>query len=368
MQATPRTVIRFLGITLAVAAILFLVWYFSSIVIYILISAILAIICRPLVCRMSRLHIKGWRFPRWLAAMITLIIIWMVFATLGSLFIPLIFNKIQELSSLDFGKVISSVSEPISKAQEYVNSLFAISESTLSLPDAITSSLKSLINIESINTVFSSLLNLALSATIAIFSISFITFFFLKDDGLFYDMITSIFPQKYHDKVTSALDSVTNLLSRYFTGVLTESAILMLTVSLTMMAFGMYARDAFFIGLIMGVMNVVPYAGPLIGGVIAIFMGIVSPIDGMSVGHTMTIIAGSLLIIKGFDDFVLQPTLYSSRVKAHPLEIFIVILIAGSVAGIVGMLLAIPSYTILRVFAKEFFSQFSLVKKLTNKI
>ena len=54
--------------------------------------------------------------------------------------------------------------------------------------------------------------------------------------------------------------------------------------------------------------------------------------------------------------------------KAHPLEIFIVILIAGSLAGIVGMLLAIPSYTVLRVFAKEFFSQFRLVQKLTEKI
>ena len=109
-------------------------------------------------------------------------------------------------------------------------------------------------------------------------------------------------------------------------------------------------------------------AGPLIGGVMSVFMGVVTPIEGMTTGHTMFVIAGSLLIIKGFDDFVLQPTLYSERVKAHPLEIFIVILIAGSLAGIVGMLLAIPSYTVLRVFAKEFFSQFRLVQKLTEKI
>ena len=97
-------------------------------------------------------------------------------------------------------------------------------------------------------------------------------------------------------------------------------------------------------------------------------MGIVTPIGGMTVGYTAVVIIGSLLILKGLDDFVLQPTLYSSRVKAHPLEIFLVILIAGSLAGILGMLLAIPSYTVLRVFAKEFFSQFSLVRKLTEKI
>ena len=124
----------------------------------------------------------------------------------------------------------------------------------------------------------------------------------------------------------------------------------------------------FLFGLVMGVMNVVPYAGPLIGGVVSVFVGIVTPIGGMTVGYTAVVIIGSLLILKGLDDFVLQPTLYSSRVKAHPLEIFLVILIAGSLAGILGMLLAIPSYTVLRVFAKEFFSQFSLVRKLTEKI
>ena len=197
---------------------------------------------------------------------------------------------------------------------------------------------------------------------------SFITFFFLKEERLFYAMVTAVFPEHYHDNITRALDSVTVLLARYFTGILSESLLLTVAVSLVMMAFGMKAADAGFIGLIMGVMNVVPYAGPLIGGIVSVFVGIVSPIEGMGVGHTVFIIVGSLLIIKGMDDFILQPALYSARVKAHPLEIFLVILIAGSLAGILGMLLAIPSYTVIRVFAKEFFSQFRLVRKLTEKI
>ena len=83
---------------------------------------------------------------------------------------------------------------------------------------------------------------------------------------------------------------------------------------------------------------------------------------------TAAVIVGSLLTIKGVDDFIIQPTIYSDRVNAHPLEVFIVILLAGSLAGIWGMLLAIPSYTVLRVFAKEFFSQVSLVRKLTQQI
>lgn len=291
-----------------------------------------------------------------------------VLATLCSLFVPLVFNKIYQLSNVDFATVVASIEEPIARAQSYLHEFFAMPESTFSLSEALASALKQVIDIESLNTVFASIVNVVLSSVIAIFSITFITFFFLRDEGLFYAMITAMFPERYHENITRALDSVTLLLARYFTGILSESLLLMVAVSLTMMAFGMKAADAAFIGLVMGVMNVVPYAGPLIGGVVSVFVGIVTPIGGMTVGYTAVVIIGSLLILKGLDDFVLQPTLYSSRVKAHPLEIFLVILIAGSLAGILGMLLAIPSYTVLRVFAKEFFSQFSLVRKLTEKI
>ena len=158
------------------------------------------------------------------------------------------------------------------------------------------------------------------------------------------------------------------LLSRYFTGLFAESLILMVVISVTLVAFGMHTENACFIGVILGVMNVIPYAGPLMGGIAAMFVGIVSPIDGCTIGYTIAVIVGTLLTVKCLDDFVLQPTLYSERVNAHPLEVFIVILLAGSAGGIVGMLLAIPSYTVLRVFAKEFFSQYSLVKNLTKDI
>jgi predicted PurR-regulated permease PerM len=104
------------------------------------------------------------------------------------------------------------------------------------------------------------------------------------------------------------------------------------------------------------------------GGILSACIGIIAPIEGMSAIHTFFTIGFILFAIKGFDDFVLQPTIYSERVKAHPLEVFLVILTAGHVAGITGMLLAIPSYTVIRVLAKEFFSEFALVQKLTQNI
>ena len=368
MSITPQTLLRFTVGAAITAVVLFLMWYFSSIVIYNLVSAVLAIIGRPRVARIYRRRMGGWRVPRWCGALVTLLVIWIVFAVMCGLFVPLVTNKLYQLAHLDFSTVLTSVEEPLQRIQDYLTHFFSLPETQVSFKDTLILFLQSLINFDTINTAFSSVVSLAVSSVIAFFSISFITFFFLRDDGLFYAMVTALFPDRYQQNVTHALNSVTVLLFRYFRGILAESFLLMLAVSLVMMAFGMRAQDAFFIGLIMGVMNVVPYAGPTIGGAVSVCMGIITPIEGMSIGHTMLVIAGSLLILKGLDDFVLQPTLYSERVKAQPLEIFLVILIAGSLAGVIGMLLAIPLYTVLRVFAKEFFSQISLVRKLTEKI
>ncbi len=368
MNTTPQTFLRFIAGAAIAAAILFLVWYFSSIVVYILVSAILAVVGKPLMKRLVARRVRGWQIPRSVAALATLCVIWIVAGVLCTLFVPLIFNKIYLLSNLDLGTVIQSIEEPIARAQQFLNELFAVPGNGFSLVDSLVATLRKLIDVQTINNFFSSIVGMVFSSVIAVLSISFITFFFLRDEGLFNFMVTAIFPDRYHDNITRALDSVTKLLSRYISGILTESLLLMVAVSLTMRLFGMQISDACFIGLIMGVMNVVPYAGPFIGGLISIFLGVVTPIEGMSVGQTVLVIICSLLVLKGLDDFVLQPTLYSERVKAHPLEIFLVILIAGSLAGIVGMLLAIPAYTVLRVFAKEFFSQFRLVRQLTEKI
>ena len=363
-----QTIWKFLAGAVITAVVLFLLWYFSSIVVYILVSAVLAVMGRPLVCRLMQIRIRKWQMPRALAALVTLVVIWAIAATIGMLFLPLVFDKIYEFSNLDFATVIGNIEQPIAQAQRYLSDLFAMPVGSFSLQEALISQLKSWIDLESINQLFSSIVGLLLSSAVALFSISFITFFFLKEDGLFYAMVTAVFPERYSENITRALDEVTYLLSRYFRGLLTESLVLMIAVTITMSAFGMKLPDAAFIGLVMGVMNVVPYAGPLLGGVLSLFVGVVSPIEGQTIGYTMIIIVCSLLALKSLDDFILQPTLYSERVKAHPLEVFLVILVAGSAAGILGMLLAIPGYTVLRVFAKEFFSQFSLVRKLTEKI
>ena len=359
---------RFVLGLVATAVAFYLLWYFSDIVIYILISAVLGIIGRPLVRRMSIVKIRDRYIPRGVAALITTGLMWVVFATFFSIFIPLIFNKLSEFSHLDMVQVISSINDPIIDLQEQISATFSIPMREFSLTDALVASIREWLNIDVVNSVVGSFVSTATDFVIALFSITFITFFFLKEDDLFYSMVTTVFPKRYEENITRALDSVTILLVRYFTGILAESFIMMIVVSLGLLLFGASGENAFFTGLVVGVLNVIPYVGPMIGFAIGLFVGLVSPIEGMTIVQTLLCTGGTILTAQGLDNFVLQPVLYSNRVKAHPLEIFIVILIAGNLAGVVGMLLAIPSYTVIRVFAKEFFNNFRLVQALTENL
>ena len=345
MYVTPRKILR-IGVTLvAVAAAMFVVWYFARVVAYIIISAVLAVIGRPMVSRLSEMRFRGQRMPRAVAAGTTLLLMWTVIGGLCALLLPLVFSKLDELSRLDLDSVIKSIEIPIQRLQLHLQKFFALSASEidLSFKDFIAEH----INFDFLRT-FASVARSIFDAFISVFSITFITFFFMKEDGLFYSLVTLFFPERYKQNATRALDSVTRLLSRYFRGLMLESIMLLGVISIVMAIWGVELDDALFIGMIMGVMNVIPYAGPFMGGIASVCVGIVTPIAGMSVGDTVAIIIGSLIFIKILDDFVLQPTLYSERVQAHPLEIFLVILIAGSMAGIWGMLLAIPSYTVLQ--------------------
>ncbi len=365
---TFEGVLKFVvGVAIA-ALVAFLVWFFSSVVVYILISAVLAVMFRRVVALLLRFKISGREMSRGFAAVFTLFAIWGLFALLFAMLVPLTFSKLHELSNLNLSSALHSVEEPIHYMQHYIQNLFSLPESDFALGDSLVKYVSDFVDMNMVNNAFSSIVGVAMSSVIAFFSISFITFFFLKDDGLFSSMVSSLFPQRYTENVVRALDSISFLLSRYFIGILTESAIIASLISIVMICFGMSTQDSLFIGLVMGVLNVIPYAGPFIGSVISIFLAVLSPIASMGVGGTVMLVICTLSIIKGLDDFLLQPTLYSERVKAHPLEVFLVILLSGHVAGILGMLLAIPSYTVIRVFAKEFFSQFSFVQRLTKEI
>lgn len=350
--------------TVIILTALFIVWQLWQVVLYVVASAVLAIVGRPLMRYIANLKLFGRTMPRSAAAACTLIVMWLFVGALGTLFIPPIFSKFHELATLDWDVVVVSIEAALANVKSGIEELFStqISDMGATFRDFVLER----VDVNFANT-FSNLSRFVVSCGIAVFSISFITFYFLKEEGLFYRLVTTFFPDRYRNNVHHALDSVTKLLSRYFRGILLESLVLMIIISIVMLICGMRFGDALIIGLIIGTLNVIPYAGPFIGCFIALCIGVLSPIDG-DIIYTATVIVSTIVGVKLIDDFMIQPTLYSGRVNAHPLEIFLLILAAGTIAGLVGILLAIPLYTIVRVFALEFFSEYSLVRKLTTQM
>ena len=206
---------------------------------------------------------------------------------------------------------------------------------------------------------------------VAIFSITFITFFFLKDQHLFFESILMWVPDTYVDNVSRALYSIKRLLTRYFIGIVIQSTCVMILVTTGMTIAGIEFQQALVMGLILGILNVIPYVGPWLGLFIAIIMGVASH---MNQDFTTVVIplVTYMIIVEAvthlIDNIVFQPVIFSSSVKAHPLEIFVVVLAAGFAAGIPGMILGIPAYTVMRVFAREFFNNFKAVQKITSSL
>ena len=237
------------------------------------------------------------------------------------------------------------------------------------IESALETQLNSMLDMATFSTLFTSLLSTTGTFFMATFSILFITFFFLHDEHMFEHMIILIMPEKYTNEVRHIFDKTKYLLSRYFFGLMIEVVSMMTLITITLTALGI--KNALIIGFLGGLMNIIPYLGPLIGCTIGVFFGLAST---LSLGlydqipfYTLSIIgafAGANLI----DNFILQPLIYSNSVKARPIEIFIVIIMAGSLAGIPGMILAIPGYTVIRIIAKEFLKKSRLVNKLTEKI
>lgn len=367
MNRTFKYILVGLGILLIILS----VWYFINIVAYILISAVLALIGKPIVDFLGRFHIGKFEIPKALRAFIALIAIWTFFITIFSLLVPLISGELISLSSIDIDSALFSLSDPIAKFEGFIEEYNLAGTSNFSIEEYINSKLGEIINATFITNFLSSLAGLLEHIFIALFSITFITFFFLKDEKLFSDSILLIVPDKNTGSFKNAMSSARKLLIRYFVGMLFQMTgiFTLLTVGLNIvgLGFGLSVLIAF----IAAVLNIIPYIGPLIGAVIGVLLTIASNLDLNFYNEIVPILGWVLLVFvitKLTDDFIFQPFIFSNSVKAHPLEIFLVILIVGSLAGIPGMILAIPGYTVLRVFAKEFLNKFKVVKKLTSKI
>jgi len=366
-----KDALRYILVGVAIILSALIIWTFKHIVAYILVAAVISLVGRPIVVFLRRIRYKKFLIPRALAAILALLAVWILITGFFIFFVPLIINQGQELSNIDIEMVQNSLDTPFQKLEQLFERMKSDPNDPATLEEYIENKIFSFLNLSLISSAISDLINVLGNLFIAFFSISFISFFFLKDENLFGDGILLLVPTRYEEKFQHFLDSTKQLLTRYFTGIIFQITGIIILNTAGLSILGLNFQLAAVIGLITGVLNVIPYVGPLIGASIGLFLGIVNHLE-LDFYQELLPLLGEMAIVFAItqivDNILFQPLIYGASVKAHPLEIFLVILIAGSLAGIAGMILAIPTYTVLRVFAREFFNQFKIVKRITEKI
>ena len=399
------------------------IYYFSDIVTYILIAWVISMIGAPVVVFLRKYLGKN------LAAIITLGLFVFASILLFWIFIPPLVNQVENLSKVDYNKVVTALEEPILDWEEWLikkklmiepdttqssvtqtlspyendevvhtitidstltgDSVLAgkILKINISLNNNIEkqpfeaqptedsedfftilkSKINTYINPEKIQQMLGESINAFGDIMVGLFSIFFIGFFFLREQGLFDKILTSLVPTRYEHQTRQAVDETSRLLIRYFIGILIQVTIITFIVSLSLTLLGV--KNALLIGFFAGIMNVIPYIGPMIAAGIGVMITLSSNME-LSFYEEMVPLLTKVLIVflvtRLIDDIILQPNIFSKSVKAHPLEIFIIVLVGAKIGGILGMVLAIPFYTAFRVIGKVFLSEFKVIQQLTK--
>ena len=344
------------------------VWYFSNIVVYVLVSAVLAVIGEPLVELFDKIRIRKIHIPHALSAFMALLVMIGVFIGFIWFFVPLISGQAKIISNINITDVMEHFKDPIASIEQFLYD-YDIIDANETIQGTIEEQLSSAVGIATFTNIFKNLVSATGSFFFGAFSVLFLTFFFLKSKNMFSNFILLLVPTHLEDEMQLILSKMNKLLSRYFLGLLTE-----LTCMITLLSTGLYIlgiENALIIGFLGGLMNIIPYLGPLIGGAMGIIIAVTTALSFEMYDTVMLIgieVISVFLVANLIDNLVLQPLIYSNAAKAHPVEIFLVIIMAGSLAGIPGMILAIPGYTVIRIVAKEFLNNVKIVKKLTEKI
>jgi predicted PurR-regulated permease PerM len=363
-----KQVLKYAGFLLIILLFGFLIWKFYHILVWVLVAAMLSFVGQPLVRFFNRIHFKKIRIPQPVCALLALLLMVIMFLGLMAIFVPLIVNQAETIARIDVSKLAENLQGPLQKLDIKLHSFGVIPEAQ-TMQDFIVTKAKSLVNLGSLGNALGGIFSFAGNLFIGGFAILFIAFFFLKDENMFEEGLFLFIPLKHHEATHKIIAECKSLLKRYFIGVILEVLGVMTLISCGLWIFGV--ENALLIGFFGGIMNIIPYLGPIIGSLIALTLGVTTTLASGAYSELLSVlikIASVQVVVNFIDNNILVPLIYSKSVKSHPLEIFFVIIIGGSLAGLPGMLLAVPVYTVLRVIAKEFFQNFRVVQKLTETI
>ena len=351
--------------TLAILA--WLCWYFKSVLVYVIVAFVVSLIGQPVMRMLRKVTVRGKSAPDWLLAILTILLILGILILVVTQAIPVVTRIVRDAAVLNSATVSGN---PLDRVNDWIIGLFPALGPDFDLIDILMDKLRDVTNITNVTAVISSVTSFVTSFAVGLFSIVFISFFFVRDETLFRKIVCALVPDRMEGKIAKALGDIEHLLSRYFVGLLIEMTGVAL---LDFLGLWLIARlgfsNALGIAFFAGILNIIPYVGPLIGEAVGVILAVILKYGtgvglGVNIWVFALIVLAIMLTTQFVDNFVYQPLIYSTSIKASPLEIFIVILLAGHIGGVVGMLVAIPAYTVVRVIASRFFRHVKPVRKL----
>lgn len=359
-KAIAFGILRSVGLIVGILIIMFFLWEIQSVIAYIGIAAVMSLIGRPVVLFLR----DQLKIPNTLAVIITLVLLLIIILSAVSLIIPVVIEQSENLGQID----LDELRENLEILNTQFNDFFNIKRVNL-LERFEQLAIMEDFNLDIIPTFINSILGTLGSFGIGLFSILFISFFLLKDSRLLLEGVLVFSKKGNEGQFLRAFTKIKQLLSRYFIGLVFQ--VLILFTLYTILLFIVGVENALIIAFFCALLNLIPYLGPAIGYVL--MSGFVIS-DNLGTDFTNFIFPKLVIVFVGYgivqtiDNFINQPLIFGKSVRSHPLEIFIVILLAGILFGVLGLILAIPTYTAVKVIAKEFLSEYKIVKKLTHNL
>ena len=360
-----RYIIIIGAIVLAAAAC----YFFSSVLAYILLAFVVSLIGQPVLRLLRKINIKRKSLPDSVLAIITLVFIFSLLLLVVMQVIPVVSSIVGEASLMKTQELTEDYNI-IDQANGWVIQVIPWVGDDFDGVQLLIKKVSEVVDLSNISGILGSVASAVAGIAVGLFSVIFISFFFIKDDTLFGQIVGAMVPDSIEERVKKTIQDIEHLLSRYFVGLIVEilGVVLLNCLGLWLVAHIGF-NYALGIAFIAGLLNIIPYVGPLIGELIGVVLCVILKYGaGIGLGVNIWLFALIVLCImlatQLVDVFIYQPLIYSTSIKASPLEIFVVLLIAGHIGGVVGMLIAIPAYTVIRVIASRFFYDFKLVKRL----
>jgi len=339
---TIDRVVRFILGAAGVALAGWLLWYFAGLVVYLVVGGIFAYLLRPVVDRLQGVGLM--RVPAILA---TFVIVFSVMGVVVTSVVPFIAQQVRELSqlvSVDAAVNVAGYLEDRLQGTVPIDE-GAIVENVRQMAESLMKG--DLVEGDRVAETVSSVVAVFTNIVYAVVIIPFITFFLLKDGVQIRRGLLRLVPNRYFEITLAILDKVEANIGRYFRALLVQCTSIAIIASFLLWLVGL--ENALTIGIFTGLANTIPYFGPFLGFIGGALVGVAQTstfglVPGVAIAMVLTQLA---------DNVLLQPLIFSRAAQAHPLTILFVVLVGAQLAGIVGMLIAIPLATTVRVVIEQ---------------